>query len=94
MGGENGQLALAGAAGQPGQRLPECRRLAVVLPVLAGDPGHFGQLGPGQPLIQRLPQLPAQRLDHGLQGSLQDRITWRAGVTHDEAAGPAGIVLT
>jgi hypothetical protein len=30
----------------------------------------------------------------GLQGSLQDRITWRAGVTHDEAAGPAGIVLT
>jgi hypothetical protein len=48
VGGEDGQLALAGVAGQPGQRLPRCGRLAVVLPVLVEDPGHLGQLGPGR----------------------------------------------
>jgi hypothetical protein len=33
---------------RPGQRLPRCGRLAVVLPVLAEDPGHLGQLVPGR----------------------------------------------
>jgi len=73
----------------------------------AQDPALLGanHATVGQPLIQTLPQVLAQRPDHrgwllalvrddDLQRRVQDRVTGRGGVTDDDAARLALVPLT